>query len=35
MGLFEQRKIIFNKFRKMTHLTDEIVNFGLAHMTIV
>ena len=30
MGLFEQRKIIFNKFRKMTHLTDEIVNFGVS-----
>ena len=30
MGLFEQRKIIFNKFRKMTHLTDEVVNFGVS-----
>ena len=30
MGLFEQRKIIFNKFRKMTHLTDEIINFGVS-----
>jgi len=30
MGLFEQRKIIFNKFRKMGYLTDEIVNFGVS-----
>ena len=30
MGLFEQRKIIFNKFRKMGPLTDEIINFGVS-----
>ena len=30
MGLFEQRKIIFNKFRKMGYITDEIVNFGVS-----
>ena len=30
MGLFEQRKIIFNKFRKFGPLTDEIVNFGVS-----
>ena len=30
MGLFEQRKIIFNKYRKMGHLTDEIINFGVS-----
>jgi hypothetical protein len=30
MGLFEQRKIIFNKYRKFTALTDEIVNFGVS-----
>ena len=30
MGLFEQRKIIFNKYRKFGALTDEIVNFGVS-----
>lgn len=30
MGLFEQRKIIFNKFRRFGPLTDEIVNFGVS-----
>ena len=30
MGLFEQRKIIFNKYRRFTALTDEIVNFGVS-----
>lgn len=30
MGLFEQRKIIFNKYRKFGPLTDEIVNFGVS-----
>lgn len=30
MGLFEQRKIIFNKYRKFAALTDEIVNFGVS-----
>ena len=30
MGLFEQRKIIFNKYRKFTNLTDEIINFGVS-----
>lgn len=30
MGLFEQRKIIFNKYRKFGYLTDEIVNFGVS-----
>jgi hypothetical protein len=30
MGLFEQRKIIFNKYRKFQALTDEIVNFGVS-----
>ena len=27
---FEQRKIIFNKYRKFGALTDEIVNFGVS-----
>ena len=30
MGLFEQRKIVFNKFRKFGPLTDEIINFGVS-----
>jgi hypothetical protein len=30
MGLFEQRKIIFNRFRRFGALTDEIVNFGVS-----
>ena len=30
MGLFEQRKIIFNKYRKFQALTDEIINFGVS-----
>ena len=30
MGLFEQRKIIFNKFRRFGPLTDEIINFGVS-----
>ena len=30
MGLFEQRKITFNKYRKMKELTEEIVNFGVS-----
>lgn len=30
MGLFEQRKIIFNKYRKFGYLIDEIVNFGVS-----
>lgn len=30
MGLFEQRKIVFNKYRKFTPLIDEIVNFGVS-----
>ena len=30
MGLFEQRKIIFNRFRKFQALTDEIINFGVS-----
>jgi hypothetical protein len=30
MGLFEQRKIRFNKYRKFQALTDEIVNFGVS-----
>ena len=30
MGLFEQRKIKFNKYRKFQALTDEIVNFGVS-----
>jgi hypothetical protein len=30
MGLFEQRKITFNRFRKFQALTDEIVNFGVS-----
>jgi len=30
MGLFEQRKLIFNKYRKFGALTDEIVNFGVS-----
>jgi hypothetical protein len=30
MGLFEQHKIRFNKYRKFQALTDEIVNFGVS-----
>lgn len=30
MGLFEQRKIVFNRYRKFQALTDEIVNFGVS-----
>jgi phage terminase large subunit-like protein len=30
MGLFEQRKIIFNKYRRFGPLIDEIVNFGVS-----
>lgn len=30
MGLFEQRKLIFNKYRRFTALTDEIINFGVS-----
>jgi hypothetical protein len=30
MGLFEQRKIVFNKFRRFGPLTDEIINFGVS-----
>jgi len=30
MGLFEQRKILFNKYRKFGPLTDEIINFGVS-----
>lgn len=30
MGLFEQRKIVFNKYRKFRALTDEIINFGVS-----
>ena len=30
MGLFEQRKLIFNRYRKFMALTDEIVNFGVS-----
>ena len=30
MGLFEQRKIVFNKYRKFVALTDEILNFGVS-----
>lgn len=30
MGLFEQRKITFNRYRKFQALTDEIVNFGVS-----
>jgi len=30
MGLFEQRKIFFNKFRKFQALNDEIINFGVS-----
>jgi Terminase RNaseH-like domain len=30
MGLFEQRKIVFNKYRKFQALSDEIVNFGVS-----
>lgn len=30
MGLFEQRKIRFNKYRKFQALTDEIINFGVS-----
>lgn len=30
MGLFEQHNIIFNKYRKFTALTDEILNFGIS-----
>jgi hypothetical protein len=30
MGLFEQRKIVFNKYRRFTALSDEIINFGVS-----
>jgi len=30
MGLFEQHNIIFNKYRKFTALTEEILNFGVS-----
>ena len=30
MGLFEQHKIRFNKYRKFHAFTDEIVNFGVS-----
>jgi hypothetical protein len=30
MGLFEQRKLIFNKYRRFGPLTDEIINFGVS-----
>jgi hypothetical protein len=30
MGLFEQRKIFFNKYRKFQALHDEIINFGVS-----
>ena len=30
MGLFEQRKLVFNRYRKFMALTDEIVNFGVS-----
>jgi hypothetical protein len=30
MGLFEQRKLVFNKYRKFQALTDEIINFGVS-----
>lgn len=30
MGLFEQHKIVFNRYRKFQALTDEIVNFGVS-----
>ena len=30
MGLFEQHKILFNKYRKFQALNDEIVNFGVS-----
>ena len=30
MGLFEQHKIFFNKFRKFQALQDEIINFGVS-----
>ena len=30
MGLFEQHKIRFNKYRKFQALTDEIINFGVS-----
>jgi len=30
MGLFEQRRIFFNRYRKFNALYDEIVNFGVS-----
>jgi len=30
MGLFEQRKIRFNKYRKFQAMIDEIINFGVS-----
>ena len=30
MGLFEQHRIFFNKFRKFQALQDEIINFGVS-----
>ena len=28
MGLFEHKKILFNKYRDFSCMVDEIVNFG-------
>jgi phage terminase large subunit-like protein len=30
VGLFEERKIIFNRFRNFTHVFDELTNFGVS-----
>lgn len=30
MGLFEQRKIVFNKYRRFVALSEEIINFGVS-----
>jgi hypothetical protein len=30
MGMFEERKIIFNRFRNFTALFDELTNFGVS-----
>jgi len=30
MGMFEDRKIIFNRYRNFTHMFEELTNFGVS-----
>jgi Phage-related terminase len=30
MGMFEDRKIVFNRFRNFTHMFEELTNFGVS-----